>query len=88
MITNGLLYDSRRALLARCDAVAVSFDGLAETHDAVRARAGAFDRACLAVTELARSGLPVAAAISVSRDAIPELPELVYRLVDLGARAA
>lgn len=88
MITNGLLVTaSTDPLLAELDGVAVSFDGLAATHNAVRGRADAFARASEAIERLAASGRPVAAAISLARDAIPELPDLVDHLVNLGARA-
>jgi organic radical activating enzyme len=87
MVTNGLLVGRNMRVVSELDAVAISFDGLAETHDVVRARRGAFDRACAAVLRLAEDGQPVAAAISMTRDAIPELPELAYHLASLGARA-
>jgi pyruvate-formate lyase-activating enzyme len=88
MVTNGLLVNRRNMrVVSELDAVAISFDGLAETHDIVRARRGAFDRACAALRRLAEDGRPVAAAISLTRDAIPELPELAYHLAGLGARA-
>jgi pyruvate-formate lyase-activating enzyme len=88
MITNGLLVGERNApVLSELDGMAISFDGLAETHDAVRGRSGAFDRACAALRRLAESGKPVAAAISVTRDSIGDLPDLAYHLASLGARA-
>jgi Fe-coproporphyrin III synthase len=88
MITNGLLVNGRNAaVVSELDGMAISFDGLAETHDVIRARPGAFDRACAALRQLADEGRPVAAAISLTRDAIPELPDLAYHLAGLGARA-
>jgi Fe-coproporphyrin III synthase len=87
MITNGLLVDRHTTVLAELDGMAISFDGLAERHDAVRARAGAFEKACAALGRVAADGRPVAAAISLTRDAIPELPDLADHLVALGARA-
>lgn len=88
MITNGLLVDGPRgAIVSELDGMAISFDGLSETHDRIRARPGAFDGACAALRQLAGDGRPVAAAISLTRDAIPELPDLAYHLADLGARA-
>jgi Fe-coproporphyrin III synthase len=88
MITNGLLVNARSGpVIAELDGIAISFDGLAETHDAVRARPGAFERACESLRRLADEGRPVAAAISLTRDAIPELPELAYELAGLGAGA-
>jgi pyruvate-formate lyase-activating enzyme len=88
MITNGLLVNARTMpVLAELDGMAISFDGLAETHDMIRARRGAFDRACAALGRLAGDELPVAAAISVTPGALPELPDLAYHLAELGAQA-
>ena len=42
MITNGLLVDRPRgAVVSELDGMAISFDGLSETHDRIRARQGA-----------------------------------------------
>ena len=88
MISNGLLANKRALpLLSSLDGIAISFDGLAATHDAMRGRAGAFDRASDAVELLAANGLPVGAAISVTRTALAELPDLADHLVALGARS-
>jgi pyruvate-formate lyase-activating enzyme len=88
MISNGLLATERMdPILEQLDGIAISFDGLEETHNAVRGRADAFRRACTALERLASKGLPAAAAISVARDSIPELPDLAEHLVSLGARA-
>jgi pyruvate-formate lyase-activating enzyme len=88
LVTNGLLIGTRHAaLLDQLAGIAISFDGLAATHDSMRGRAGAFELARTALSRLADSGRPVAAAISLTRDALPELPELVDVLVASGARA-
>ena len=88
MITNGLFTNTKMdEVSARVDGIAVSFDGLAKTHNFLRGRQDAFDRSCAAVAKLAESGRAVSAAISLTRDAIPELPELADTLVALGARA-
>jgi len=89
MISNGLLATAPRhaPLLAQLDAMAISFDGLAASHNAIRGRADAFDRASSAVEHLAAEGMPVGAAISLTRDAIPELPDLADHLVGRGAQA-
>ncbi len=88
MITNGVFPRRRyEALLGRLDAIAVSFDGMEETHNAIRGQARAFRVACDTLAWLAAEGQPVAAAISVTRNAIPELPDLVEHLVALGAGA-
>ena len=88
MITNGLLATERLdPLLSALDGVAISFDGLEPSHNAIRGRPDAFQRACGALQRLAGRGRSVAAAISLARDALPELPELADHLVSLGARA-
>jgi organic radical activating enzyme len=88
MITNGLFAPKRmHDVVSRIDGVAISFDGLAETHNRLRGRADAFERACASLARLADNGQPVAAAISLTRDAIPDLPDLADHLVGLGARA-
>jgi uncharacterized Fe-S cluster-containing radical SAM superfamily protein len=88
MVSNGLLVNGRNAaVLAQLDGIAISFDGLPDTHDAIRGRPGAFDRACAALRRLAGERLPVAAAISLTAGAIPELPDLAYHLAEEGACA-
>src|SRR6266516_177706 len=88
MITNGLFSNKRMdEAVSRLDGVAISFDGLAPTHNRLRGRADAFERSCAALARLANNGQPVAAAISLTRDAIPDLPDLADHLVGLGAKA-
>jgi pyruvate-formate lyase-activating enzyme len=88
MISNGLLATERMdPLLEQLDGMAISFDGLEEAHNTMRGRPDAFSRACAALERLAAKGWPVAAAISVTRDSIPDLPDLAEHLVRLGARA-
>ena len=88
MISNGLLATRRMSpILSQLDGVAISFDGLAATHNALRGRPDAFERACTALRWLATKGESVSAAISLTRGAISELPELADHLVSLGARA-
>ncbi|HET6564503.1 MAG TPA: radical SAM protein [Xanthomonadales bacterium] len=88
MISNGLLVTARnQALLSLFDGIAISFDGMAQSHNAIRGRPDAFDRASSAIRWLADNGMPCAAAISLTRDAIPELPDLADHLVNCGARA-
>ncbi len=87
MISNGLLAERSVELLSRLDGMAISFDGLAERHDAMRGRDGAFATASAALARLASLGLPVGAAVSLTREGIAELPDLVDHLVELGARS-
>lgn len=88
MITNGLFTNRKMDDVARrLDGIAISFDGLAKSHNYLRGRPDAFDRSCAAVAKFADSDRPVSAAISLTRQAIPELPELVDTLLALGACA-
>jgi len=88
MVSNGLLASKRLGPMLRLlDGIAVSFDGLPDRHNAMRGREDAFERAAAGLRWLAEREAPVGAAISLTRDGIPELPELVDRVVELGARA-
>ncbi|HKX54595.1 MAG TPA: radical SAM protein [Xanthomonadales bacterium] len=88
MISNGLLATRKRDdVLDLLDGIALSFDGMAATHNHMRGRPDAFERSCAALQRLAERGVTVAAAISLARDSIPELPELADHLVSMGARA-
>jgi organic radical activating enzyme len=88
MISNGLFSAQHfDPIAAQLDGIAISFDGLAERHDAIRGRHGAFAQASATLTRLADQDRSVAAAISVTRAAIPELPDLVDHLLRCGAKA-
>ena len=88
MVTNGqgspteLARESRAAGLAN---VAVSLDGLAATHDALRAP-GSFARATRAIQQLASAGLWVDVMFTANRRNVGELPELHELARRLGAR--
>ncbi len=87
MISNGLFSKERLdAVASNLDGVAISFDGMAETHNRLRGRPDAFERASRTVTWLASSGHPVAAAVSLTRSGISDLPDLADHLVSLGVR--
>ena len=88
MVSNGLLASKRLGpMLPLLDGIAISFDGLAERHNEMRGRDDAFERAAAGLQWLAEQDAPVGAAISLTRDAIPELPELADELVEFGAKA-
>jgi pyruvate-formate lyase-activating enzyme len=87
MISNGLFSKERLdAVTAKLDGVAISFDGMAETHNRLRGRPDAFERASRTVAWLSSAGRPVAAAISLTPSGISELPDLADYLVALGVR--
>jgi MoaA/NifB/PqqE/SkfB family radical SAM enzyme len=88
MISNGLLVSARNEdLLTLFDGIAVSFDGMEKTHNSIRGRPDAFERASSGLQWLAENNLPAAAAISLTRNAIQELPDLADHLVNIGVRA-
>lgn len=68
-------------LLETLDGIAISFDGLSEHHDRMRARRGAFDVAIGALRHLRQLDKPTAAAYTVTRDSMrdtAEFAELVH----------
>jgi pyruvate-formate lyase-activating enzyme len=87
LITNGLFSKERLAAAAAAvDGIAVSFDGTAGIHNWLRGRPDAFEKASDSVAWLAGRGHSVAAALSLTRAAIPELPDLIDFLMDCGVR--
>jgi len=84
LITNGLLLDEptcARAARAGVDRVAVSVDGTAEVHDAIRGRGGAFEAARSALLRLLDAGLETGVITSVFRANFTALPALRDELV-------
>lgn len=75
------------AVLAGLDGVAISFDGVGEAHNRIRGRADAYDVALAALRHLQAIGKPAAAAYTVSRDSIGDIPEFVEVARELGVRA-
>ena len=58
LVTNGLLMDAeaaRETVLSGTKQVAVSIDGVADTHDSIRGMPGAFDRAVAAVRNVVKA---------------------------------
>lgn len=89
VVTNGLLLDRPGAISAmRCaDAVAVSVDGLADTHDRLRGRRRAFDKTLTALGRLHAEGIPFAISCGVTPYNIGELDELALAVLQAGASA-
>lgn len=67
---------ARAAKRAGLTSASVSIDGLASTHDAVRAMKGSHDAALAAMDRLARAGVPVSANTQIGRDNRRELESL------------
>jgi MoaA/NifB/PqqE/SkfB family radical SAM enzyme len=74
-------------LLATLDGVAISFDGLGEHHDRMRARRGAFDVAIGALRHLRQLGMPAAAAYTVTRDSLRDTAEFAELVHEHAVRA-
>lgn len=87
-ISNGFRINDRFAdVIAGFDGLAISFDGGREVHNRVRGNPRAFDRAMQALAWLAGSGKPAAAAFTVSRESLADVPAFVENAAALGARA-
>ncbi|NHW22922.1 MAG: TIGR04053 family radical SAM/SPASM domain-containing protein [Archaeoglobales archaeon] len=65
--------------------IAISIDGLEETHDSFRGIRGAFSRSIEVLRKARDVGLPFQINTTVTKDNIYELPEIVKLCVQLGA---
>jgi MoaA/NifB/PqqE/SkfB family radical SAM enzyme len=87
-VTNGFRVTPRfRALIDGIDRIAVSFDGMEVLHNRIRGNAQAWDRAVAALRYLGDIGKPAAAAFTVSRASLAQVPEFLETCADLGVRA-
>jgi radical SAM protein with 4Fe4S-binding SPASM domain len=78
---------ARAAKEAGLDAASVSVDGLAETHDLLRAWPGSYDAALRALGNLDDAGVRITANTQLGRASLHEMPELFERLAAVGIRA-
>jgi MoaA/NifB/PqqE/SkfB family radical SAM enzyme len=87
LITNGvLLTEARlRTLRRHVDLIGVSLDGSETTHNAVRGRADAFQKAMRALHVLADGGVPFGIIFGVSRRSLEDVPWVFERACELGA---
>lgn len=84
-ISNGFrITPHHPGLVAALDRVAISFDGLQATHTAMRGHPRAWDAAIAALRHLTAIGKPCAAAFTVTRTSLPEVPEFVEMCASLG----
>jgi radical SAM protein with 4Fe4S-binding SPASM domain len=67
--------------------VSISLDGLAETHDRLRAVKGSFAHAIAALGHLRAAGIPVTVNTQINRLSMPELPALLEQLAAAGAHS-
>lgn len=83
--TNGLLITKALAveLVGLVDEVRVSLDGLRDRNDACRGK-GSFDAAVAAIEALVEVGFSPKVLITVTSTGLPDLEELLLRLVGMG----
>ena len=80
-VTPELAGEAKRAGIQNAS---VSFDGLRETHDRIRALDGAFDSALAALRALRGAGIAVTSNTHINRQNLREVPELFELLVGEG----
>ena len=87
IVTNGLLMGRTGVLetLRMAGTVCVSIDGLARSHDKMRARRGAYTGVRSAVSTLADLGLPVWVSCGVTTSNLDEIEEVVGEVCQWGA---
>ena len=87
-ITNGFRVSARhRSVIEALDRIAISFDGLEARHNAMRRHPEAWSRALAGLRYLAEIGKPAAAAFTVTRETLEEVPEFIETCAGLGVRA-
>jgi radical SAM protein with 4Fe4S-binding SPASM domain len=67
-------------------AASVSIDGLEETHDAIRGVKGSWKAAFAALERLRRHGVLINANTQITRQSMPQLPELMELLLAAGVK--
>ncbi|GGY97210.1 hypothetical protein GCM10007388_33610 [Pseudoduganella plicata] len=89
IVTNGLLAGrgDKLAVLKRCDTVAVSIDGLAAAHDALRGRPRALAGVLAALDSMVDAGIHVSVVCGVSRLNASEIEEIAGIASSHGASA-
>lgn len=85
--SNGTLIDASKVALiveAGFDYVGISLDGLAETHDRFRRKAGAFAESLAALRLCRDAGLKVGVRFTLTQDNAHDLPPLLQLIADEG----
>lgn len=87
-ISNGFrITPNHASLTGALDRVAISFDGMAATHLAMRGHPRAWDAAIAALKYLKDIGKPSAAAFTVTARSLPEVPDFVDMCASLGVQS-
>ena len=90
MVTNGLLLDSNTIdslKESEMHNIALSIDGLEETHDIIRGRKGAFNETVNGIKMLQESNFSPSIITTVNNLNIHELPQIFSLLKDIGVRS-
>lgn len=87
-ITNGFrVQPAHRGVIEALDRIAISFDGLEVRHNAMRGNPQAWARAVAGLRYLGEIGKPAAAAFTVTRESLAEVPEFIELCAAMGVRA-
>ena len=88
IVTNGMLLDERRlnAIRDHVNLIAISLDGLPESHDLNRNRSGAFDRMAINLEGLRASGIPFGFIFMLTQYNLFELEWVAGYAVEQGAQ--
>lgn len=90
MVSGGMGFDAERVARAR-DAgvrlIAISIDGLPQTHDIQRGRRGSWEAATASARRIGEAGIGLAINTQINRLTLPELPEVARQVVALGAQS-
>jgi Y-X(10)_GDL-associated radical SAM protein len=82
-LTEQKIQNAAQAGLMSCG---VSIDGLRALHDRLRGVPGSYDQAMAALGHLRKHGVPSSVSTQIGSEIMPELRELMHRIVDVGAR--
>jgi len=85
--TNGMLLEQRQldVLRADCDLVAISLDGIPESHNFMRNSPRAFDEMCARLPALRASGIPFGFIFTLTFHNVHELDWVAEFAVEQGA---
>lgn len=73
------------AVAAGLCGIGVSIDGLAPLHDRVRGVPGSYDQAMSALRRAKALGLSISVNTQIGAETMPDLPELMDRIIEVGA---
>jgi len=90
LASNGTMIDAamaKKIVDSGIQRVAISLDGIGETHDKLRKLVGSYDLAIRGVKELQKLGMPVQINCTIAKHNIHQVKEIYQNAIDLGAVA-